>query len=65
MKVIKGTCIQVTEEEIKDAILSLLYKQKPDLRPAGMSRPNDPTIEFVVGKEGVSAIVEMDEQVQS
>lgn len=63
MKTLRGTIISISEEEIKEAVLGLLYKQKPDLRPSGVSRPQDPNIEFVMGKNGVEARVDLGELV--
>ena len=60
MRTVNGTIIYIEEEEIKEAILSLLYKQKPDIRPLGLDhRQQDPTVEFTINKAGIEARVEI------
>lgn len=60
MKTINGQVVHINEDEIKEAILSLLYKQKPDIRPSGTeSRPQDPAVEFIIGRRGIEARVEI------
>lgn len=60
MIVKKIITVHVNESEIKEAILSLLYKQKPSLRPSNIdARLVDPVVDFIINKNGVEAKIEI------
>lgn len=54
MKTIKDVIV-FDEKEIKEAIISQLYKRKPELRPLGTDiKQPDPIVEFIIGsKNGI------------
>lgn len=62
MELSTSKVVRVKQDEIEEAILSLVFKKKPELRPSGMDASEPPPeVSFRINeKAGVTAIVLID-----
>jgi len=58
MKLSTNRVLKINQSEIEEAILNLVFKRKPDLRPNGTDRSDPPQISFQISENtGVTATI--------
>jgi len=60
MESTRGSNLKLNADEIKDAIISFLFKKRPELRPSGVSVTDPkPQVYFTVDNMDIAAVIVM------